>query len=96
MMINMDNRKITKKLNLETLDRQQEKIISLLHEEQRRAKERFPLVYAMLATFGLVCTIAGFNHIIAKIEFLNNNPITLIIFGVALLMVTGAAYKKLG
>jgi hypothetical protein len=92
-----DNKeKFSKKISLESLEKRQEKIISLLHEEQRLAKERFPLVYAMLATFGLVCTIAGFNHVIAKIEFLNNNPITLIIFGIGLLLITGAAYKKLG
>ncbi|HEX5797209.1 MAG TPA: hypothetical protein VFX86_02355 [Candidatus Saccharimonadales bacterium] len=89
-------KKPIKKLSLEILERRQDKIISLLHEEQKRAKEKFPLTYAMLATFGLVCTIAGFNHIIAKVDFLNNNPITLIIFGLALLLVTGAAYKKLG
>jgi len=90
------NENHNKKVSLENLNHGQEKILWLLHEEQRRAKEKFPLVYALLATFGLVCTIAGFNHIIAKIEFLNNNPITLIIFGVGLLIVTGAAYKKLG
>lgn len=94
--MNDNKEKFSRRISLESLEKRQDKIISLLHAEQRLAKERFPLVYAMLATFGLVCTIAGFNHIIAKIEFLNNNPITLIIFGIGLLLITGAAYKKLG
>ncbi len=87
---------ITEKLSLETLDRQQEKILSILHEEQRRAKEKFPLVYALIGTFGLLCTVGGINKIISEIDFLNNNPIYLVAFGLAILLATGAAYKKLG
>lgn len=90
------DRKITKKLSLETLDKQQEKIIGLLHTEQRRAKEKFPLFYALLATFGVACTFAGINRIIAKIEALDQHPISLVVVGVGILLVTGAAYKKLG
>jgi hypothetical protein len=88
-------KRLTKE-QIENINRQEEKIIALLHEEQRRAKEKFPLSYALLATFGLVATITGFNKIIAGIDFLNNNPITLVVFGLGLLLITGAAYKKLG
>lgn len=94
--MDVKDKKIPRKLNLETLDRQQEKIISLLHEEQRRAKEKFPLVYAFIATFGVACVFAGLNRIIAQIDFLDNNPITLVGLGLAILLITGAAYKKLG
>lgn len=89
------NKKITK-LSLETLDKQQEKILDLLHAEQTRAREKFPITYGLLATFGVACIFAGINRIIAKIDFLSNNPITLVVFGLAILLVTGAAYKKLG
>lgn len=89
-------KKPVKKLSLELLERRQEKMISLLHEEQQRAKEKFPLTYALLATFGVACVFAGLNRIIAKISFLDNNPITLVLVGLAILLFTGAAYKKLG
>ncbi|HEX5456130.1 MAG TPA: hypothetical protein VFW77_02065 [Candidatus Saccharimonadales bacterium] len=92
----MATEKIAKKLSLETLDKRQEKILALLHEEQQRAKEKFPLVYALLATFGVACTFAGLNKIIKDIDFLSNNPIALVAFGLAILLFTGAAYKKLG
>lgn len=85
-----------KRLSLETLSRQEDKILNLLREERQRAKERFPLPHALLATFGLACTLAGLNKIIADIDFLNNNPITMVVVGVTILLATGAAYKKLG
>ena len=85
-----------KRLSLETLEKRQDKIIGLLHEEQQRAKEKFPLTYALLATFGVACVFAGINRIITKVDFLNDNPITLVGVGLGILLVTGAAYKKLG
>jgi hypothetical protein len=85
-----------KKLSLELLEKRQDKMITLLREEQQRAKEKFPLTYALLATFGVACVFAGINRIIVKIDLLNNHPITLVVVGLAILLVTGAAYKKLG
>lgn len=83
-----------KKLSLEVLNHRQEKILSLLHEEQRRAKEKFPLFYALLATFGIVATIAGFSKLIDKVRLLKENPIILMVIGVSVLVVTGAVYNK--
>ncbi len=84
----------TKKLSLESLNHGQEKILSLLHEEQRRAKEKFPLAYALLATFGLVATVTGFSKLIDKTEHLKEHPIILIVIGIVVLIVTGAVYNK--
>ncbi len=49
-----------------------------------------------LAFFGFVSTWAGLYKIIQEVEFLNNNPIVLIILGLSILVITGAAYRKLG
>lgn len=84
------------RLSLEVLEKRQDKIISLLHEEQKRAKEKFPLTYALIATFGVACVFAGINRMIARVELLNNHPIALVILGLTVLLMTGAAYKKLG
>lgn len=93
----MDDKKAkNKRLNLETLNQQEAKILALLREERRRAVEKFPLLYALLATFGLVATVTGLNRLIEKIDFLNNNPAVLVAIGLTVLLVTGAAYKKLG
>lgn len=93
-MSNEHDENHSKRLSLEALSHRQEKIISLLHEEQRRAKEQFPLVYALLATFGLVATITGFSKLIDKTEFLKEHPAILIVIGVTVLIITGAVYNK--
>jgi len=89
-------KRFTPKAELEKLNKQEEKILSLLREERRRAKDKFPLVYALVATFGVVCTISGFNKAIENIKFLNDYPVTLIVVGVVILIITGEAYKRLG
>lgn len=88
-------KKVTK-AQIDNISKQEEKILTLLKAEQKRAKERFPLFYALLATFGLVCTISGFNQVINKTDWLNNNAFALVALGVGILLATGAAYKKLG
>ena len=88
-------RKVTK-AQIENISKQEEKILNILRSERHRAKKKFPLVYALTATFGLVATIAGFNRVIEKIDFLDSNPFILVILGVGILITTGAAYKKLG
>ncbi len=84
------------KEQIENINKQEEKILTLLKSEQKRAKEKFPLTYALLATFGVACVFAGLNRIIAKIDFLDTHPITLVALGLVILLFTGAAYKKLG
>lgn len=89
-------KKFVKKVDLEKLNQQEEKILSILREERNRAKERFPLAYALIATFGLVCIISGFNKSIDHIQFLRDYPFILIIVGVIILIITGEAYRRLG
>ena len=84
------------KTKLDVLNAREEKILSLLREERQRAKEKFPLSYALLATFGLVATLSGLSKFIENIAWLNENPLYLVGFGMTILLVTGAAYKKLG
>jgi hypothetical protein len=85
----------TTKSKLGVLNAREEKILHLLRDERTRAKERFPLLYAMLATFGLVCTLGGFSKFIENITWLNENPLYLTGLGLVILLLTGAAYRKL-
>jgi uncharacterized protein YjeT (DUF2065 family) len=89
-----DYKKISK-TQIEHLNKRQERILALLKEERNLAQQKFPLPHALLATFGLVCVFAGFYKIIDEIDLLRNNPIGLIVVGVIILVITGAAYKKL-
>jgi hypothetical protein len=93
-MTRMANEKRTSKFDL--LEQREDRILRLLKEERNRAKKKFPLLYALLATFGLVSTVAGLNKFIEDIEWLNNDPLYLVGLGLIILFITGAAYRKLG
>lgn len=73
--------------------------IEALHKliEQRDSVfKRFPLLFTLLGTFGLVTTFYGFQHIIQNISILANNPYIALSVGVLVLILTGTLYKKLG
>ncbi len=84
------------KTRLHQLTEQEEKFLHLLRQEGSRIKERFPLVYALAATVGVVSVLSGFNKIIDRIEFFHDYPVVLIGIGLVILTLTGAIYKKLG
>lgn len=86
----------TKRQQLEKITDREERILAILREERARAQQKFPLTYALVATFGLVCVFAGFYKAIDRIDLLKDNPIGLLAIGIGILVITGAAYKKLG
>lgn len=56
---------------------------------------RFPMVFVLLSSFGLVSTFYGFEKIIDEIPYFAENPQMILIMGVTVLVGTGALYKKL-
>ncbi len=81
---------------LDKITSQEDKILHLLREERRLVKEKFPLTFALAATIGAAATLSGINKMIDQVDFLVNNPLVLVIIGLTILLVTGAAYRKLG
>lgn len=73
----------------------EEKVVGGLLRRRQSAFHRFPLLFTMLTTFGLVATLYGFERLIDKAEFLSDNPLILLGLGVVTLVVTGTLYKKL-
>ena len=63
---------------------------------REHAFSKFPLLFTLLATFGLVATNYGFQHMVEKIPLLANNPYIALVVGLAILIFTGKLYKKLG
>jgi len=59
------------------------------------AFSRFPIVFVLLSSFGLVATFYGFEKVIDQIDFFNNNPHMILLMGIAVLFSTGALYKQL-
>jgi uncharacterized integral membrane protein len=62
---------------------------------RENALKRFPVLFTLLTTFGVVSTLYGFERIINDIPLLHNNPFSLLIIGVGILALTGTLYKKL-
>lgn len=56
---------------------------------------RFPVVFVLLSTFGLVATLYGFEKVIDQTEFLASSPKALLFIGLLTLAFTGSLYKKL-
>ncbi len=59
------------------------------------AFQRFPILLVLLSSFGLVSTFYGFEKVIDEIPFFVENPHMILLTGVAVLVLTGALYKKL-
>jgi len=56
---------------------------------------KYPLVFALGATFGLVSTFYGFEKLIDRFDIFTDNPWILLGTGLIALMVTGRFYNKL-
>lgn len=76
-----------------------EKVVKNIHDSAeghvQPVLKRYPISFALLVTFSLAAILHGFELVTDKIEFLHNNPWILIISGVAVLILTGMAYKVL-
>lgn len=70
-------------------------VVDKLAEHRDSAFSRFPLLFALLGTFGLVATLYGFERLIDKVDWLADNPVVLLGTGLIVLIITGSLYKKL-
>ena len=81
--------------NFIPLTKVEERIVEKAVHGRESLAQRFPLFFGLTATFGLVSVLYGFEKLIDRVELFVNNPWILFIFGLMLLIATGAAYKKL-
>lgn len=81
---------------LEPLKTVHEPIVQTLDRTRKSVFERFPLLFTLLGSFGLVATFYGFERIIDRIELLADYPFILLGVGLVTLIATGSLYKKLG
>ena len=83
-------------INPSQIKEKEVQVVKKWAEKRENVLERFPLLFTMLTTFGVVATFYGFEHLIDQSDLLANNPIILLIIGTGTLIFTGALYKKLG
>ena len=73
----------------------EEQVVSRLSHGRQNAFQRFPLLFTLLAAFGVVATTDGFQRLMSKIPLMANNPYITLIIGLITLLITGTLYKKL-
>lgn len=81
--------------NKDPFTQSEKQFIKKIADERKIAETKFPLLFGLTATFGLVSVLYGFEKLIDRIDIFVNNPWILLVTGVLLLLITGAAYKKL-
>jgi hypothetical protein len=72
-----------------------DRIMEKISKSKQNAFTRYPLLFSLLAAFGLVITNNGMQGVISKLSWLNNNPYVTLIVGILILLFTGTLYKKL-
>jgi hypothetical protein len=73
----------------------EEKLVEKLTAKRNNAEIRFPLTFGLLATFGFVSILYGFEKLIDRVGLFVQNPWILLIICIVTLLLTGTAYKKL-
>jgi len=81
------------------------KKLSIRDEEMRIAKglgyrrktfqQKYPLIFALGGTFGLVSTFYGFEKLIDRVDLFTDHPWILLATGIVTLAITGSFYNKL-
>lgn len=69
---------------------------SLMAPVRKTAFERFPTLFTLLATLGVVATMRGLDLVLQTMPTVYNNPFLLLLCGIGILVFTGTLYKKLG
>lgn len=62
---------------------------------RKSAFQKFPTLFMLLVTFGVVSTYFGFEKLISNVQWLDERPILILGIGLAALMFTGMLHKKL-
>ncbi|MBU1164267.1 hypothetical protein KKA15_01745 [Patescibacteria group bacterium] len=65
-----------------------------LSQKRERVFKRYPMLFTLMGTFGLVATLYGFEKILDQ-TFLVEKPFFLLTIGIVILLFTGLLYKKL-
>jgi len=80
---------------IHTLEENTQKLGSKFGSYRDTAFSKFPLLFVLLSSFGLVSTFYGFEKLIDSVPILSENPIVLLLNGLLVLVITGSLYKKL-
>ncbi len=71
------------------------KIDTLVSPTRSTFAKRYPTLFSLLATLGVIMTFLGIEQILLTADILEQHPMLILALGVAILALTGTLYKKL-
>ena len=69
---------------------------SVIEPMQKTVFTRFPILFTLLVTFGVVITLLALERIVVEFTYIYERPFLMLGIGLGLLTLTGTLYKKLG
>ncbi|MDA8611350.1 hypothetical protein N9L18_00600 [Candidatus Pacebacteria bacterium] len=95
MVMNIHQQKEKVESEIKKLESMGHSFSGRLRSARDSAFTKFPLIFVLLSSFGLVATFYGFEKVIDQIPYFIENPQAILITGIGTLILTGALYKKL-
>lgn len=72
-----------------------QRLHTLIESQGKSVFERYPLTFALLATFGIAAVVYGFQELIDTIPPFQAHPLLVLLVGLVILFFTGSLYKRL-
>ncbi len=71
------------------------KIDTLVSPTRSTFAKRYPTLFSLLATLGVIMTFLGIEQLLLTADILERHPMLILALGIAILALTGTLYKKL-
>ncbi|MFM2340192.1 MAG: hypothetical protein RLZZ360_828 [Candidatus Parcubacteria bacterium] len=71
------------------------KIDTLISPTRMTFAKRYPTLFSLLATLGVIMTFLGIEQLLLTADMLERHPVLILALGIAILLLTGTLYKKL-
>lgn len=71
------------------------KLNELFGKKGKSVFSRYPLTFALLVIFGATMVSQGIKELLLEIPIFKNSPLTMLLVGILVLLITGTLYKKL-
>ncbi len=72
-----------------------QKIDTLVQPARENFAKRYPTLFSLLTTLGVIMTFLGIEQLLLEADMLERYPVLILALGVAILVLTGTLYKKL-
>jgi len=80
----------------DTVSHVEQEVGSFIEPMQKTVFTRFPILFTLLVTFGVVITLLALERIVVEFTYIYERPFLMLGIGLGLLTLTGTLYKKLG